>query len=637
MIDVKIKRKGKIKKKKKDSAYEEYIGKQYFEGNQEKNKFLIEPTNNTPANLQEAELFLLCKELGDKLQTIFTHIMRKIEPSEYDRGVNTIAGFTGDIPFACNMILLGNDVLLRRTVDNKKVGPNDGVQQQFEALLRHYNFYMSKAVDPRDAAKQINTCKIESILKSNGLVRLNVLTFIAQNDQASLFPVTFHPSKITSIWNNTVIKLLLEINHSIDIVNEILNELNENNDIMQSRVLELEQYRAIEVVSRVGNKKYRLNGILQCLYNDNIDGVVDPIKVAIGKSKNLGQYIISVVPPRRPPIRWSGEKKKKNQKGGALTDEDLSNIFVSNFFSIFFNYFSYIGETYFDTNFLKSIIIRKDELPTLAQFKELYDGDYKKHTNPDVNPENYHNNDDIDLKVEGKKIEGISKLFIAKLTEISQMFNLENDFSEIITPLLEEYMSEPEPVQSFLSLTKENVKSLDSKRYELNRRESTKTTESVEEQMRMREARNKFFNIKSNPEEKKSFKLAAKARSRSRSGSIKKKETERENRERMEKYKKLKNPETGSVFARLGPNENQFIFESPRNDVSGQMNSSGVHSGEPRDKKQKIIHNGGLSRRKHKKPNKKTRKHKIQRNHKKTHKKTIKRNKKNRTTRKYKK
>ena len=100
----------------------------------------------------------------------------------------------------------------------------------------------------------------------------------------------------------------------------------------------------------------------------------------------------------------------------------------------------------------------------------------------------------------------------------------------------------------------------------------------------------------------------------------------------MEKYKKLKKPETGSVFARLGPNENQFIFESPRNDVVGQLNSSSRVRDEPQYKRQRI-RGGGLSRRKYKKYNKKTRKHKIQRNHKKT----IKRNKKNKTTRKYKK
>jgi len=345
---------------------------QYFEGNVTKNIFLTTQPNNL-TNQKHALNYVLGKELGDTLQVIIGYIMMKYNPNLFESEQSKVAAFTGDIPFACRCMMLNVPVILRRLKLNSK-----------DSVLKHYSYYIPKSLSEEEKYKIVHKAKIDDILKHNNGVKFRNNAFITKPDieeyidRGSKFT---NEDKIKFI----IVNLLRSVNEFIDEINGYLTELR-NTKFQDDNTEVHEQYRAFDVVTVINKKKLKLNPFLDRLMSDNIEG--DPIRTILtGGGFNLtGDYYKSI----KGTFKQQGRSSRLNGGGGqphTKTEIEIKEKYILEkyiredypyyVFDILFNYFKFVGGTIISNEFITNLIehvFEKKSLPTLNQFKILYDG-----------------------------------------------------------------------------------------------------------------------------------------------------------------------------------------------------------------------------------------------------------------------
>jgi len=341
---------------------------EYFLGNAIKNTFL----NNNQADLPNAKNFVLGKELGDTLQVIIGYIMMKADPTKFNE--NTLAAFTGDIPFACRCMMLNLPVLLRRLKYNSK-----------DSVLRHYSFFTPLELSQDEQLSMLHKAKIDDIIKHNIGVIFRIRRFFAE-PTIEEYIGTARAGEEDKIQKR--IKSLLDeiIEYIESINNDYLTTEREGTNFG----LNFEDYRAFDVCSIIKKTKIKLNPLLTRLMST--DNVSDPITRLLEQynCKTTGEYykkINSIIRSdaasalasarasrgaTRGATRGGAPSSSRRRQNNPLNEEaeDYSYYMVD----ILFNYYKYVGGTIIDYKFFDEATqyILNNGLPTLVNFRNAY-------------------------------------------------------------------------------------------------------------------------------------------------------------------------------------------------------------------------------------------------------------------------
>jgi hypothetical protein len=398
----------------------------YFKGNNIKNSFLNTSDNSPDAKL-EATKYVLCKELGDTLQVIIGYIMMQVQNDLYTN--KTLAAFTGDIPFACRSIVLGVPVLLRKLINNEK-----------GSLLRHYSFYMPVSMSEEDRLIQIFNCKKKEVIAHNTGVKMRLNIFLREGIPLIQLSTMHEPTR-EKIRKDVIVPFFQQIAGNIDGANEYISDL--QYDPAVELIEQIEKYRAYEIVSKKPKAHdYYLNMLLSRLFSGDdigVDGDIIKQTVDATGTKTIGQYLKNIKPESSRRIRQPGGGKKKRggkkkQSGGSMpSPEELYNFFNSDqgkyilplaLFELFYNYFKYVGETYYGDEFLKYFIneFLSDKLPSLQGFKNVYEQAKNRYSITEQASilQNDYEEAMIDdsIRLIPESVENITDTLIIKLTEL---------------------------------------------------------------------------------------------------------------------------------------------------------------------------------------------------------------------------
>jgi hypothetical protein len=301
----------------------------------------------------------------------------KADPENFNE--NTLAAFTGDIPFACRCMMLNLPVLLRRLKYNSK-----------DSVLRHYSFFTPLELSQEEQLSMLHKAKIDDIIKHNIGVIFRIRRFFAE-PTIEEYIGTARAGEEDKIKQR--IKLLLDqiIEYIESINNDYLTTEREGTNFG----LNFEDYRAFDVCSIIKKTKIKLNPLLTRLMST--DNVTDPITLILEQNncrttgeyyKKINSIIRSEAASALASARASRGATRGITRGGAPTSsrrrqnnpvneeaEDYSYYMVD----ILFNYYKYVGGTIIDYNFFDEATqyILNNGLPTLVNFRNAYNG-FKK-------------------------------------------------------------------------------------------------------------------------------------------------------------------------------------------------------------------------------------------------------------------
>jgi hypothetical protein len=331
------------------------IGQQHalfklFEGNATKNTFI----NNSVSTQDDINAFVICKELGDAIQSILLHFLFTQFSDRYN--ATTCITFTPDIVFASRCRLLGSQppnppfygpvpCLLKKVIKGSEFrnlllysGTRDMAQQQIEINRKH-----------------VNQCIYQNLALSNTIAPLIIRRFViigGQEVELNINGLDFLQSIIDRlIIANTLLDTLLNIETP-----GTIPSLSQSIDDVRLYCANLTAYNLF------GKSKNKPNmSIKQLFPKDNENGHIQ-IYFDKGFAQTLNKYIV---------IQGGGDTSLQSQKPfqrhKSLNDRIIDQ-FADDYYDYFFSYLFYIGATYIDDKFLLFLL---DE-PTLVAARIEY-------------------------------------------------------------------------------------------------------------------------------------------------------------------------------------------------------------------------------------------------------------------------
>jgi len=300
-----------------------------FKGNNVKNVYIRDVVDQL-----YADGYVICKELGDTLQSIILKwLIDECTAGHLSYGLtqgNSIC-LTPDIVFATRARLVKTPCLLKKLVK----GSN------YRSLLLY-----TGELDESDAKRALNDCFKNQCILQNQAIKNNLL-------QGILRPKNFIIGGSEIPLSQNGINYLNAIIERIDEANRILGGLDSDIDEDDFR-LECSKLKAFNLLNASINKP---NTSIRTLFPPDNNTELN-IEFRVGTQRGFAYALIAA---NKGASRGGGKKK---YKGGNLNWDDIAQ----DYYDLFFNYMHYIGDTCSDYKFLNFLL----QYPTLKLARYYY-------------------------------------------------------------------------------------------------------------------------------------------------------------------------------------------------------------------------------------------------------------------------